>query len=81
MQPPLHGLVGMGALNEASVLMPSLLTPRGKFNVVPLVTARLNLMCHLDIVFLRPGQPGSVITQGGDIRNRVKTLFDALQAP
>jgi hypothetical protein len=38
-------------------------------------------VAHLDILFLRPGSPGSVITQGGDIDNRLKTLFDGLQIP
>jgi hypothetical protein len=80
-QPPLRELAQLGALTEGSVTMPSLLVPRGKFRFVPLVTARLKLMCHLDILFLRPGTPGSVITQGGDVDNRVKTLFDALQLP
>ena len=54
---------------------------RGAFSFVPLITQRLNLICHLDILFLRPGPPGSLVTQGGDIDNRLKTLFDALQMP
>jgi hypothetical protein len=58
-----------------------LLTERGRFTFVPLVTPRLNLVCHLDILFLRPGPPGSLVQQGGDIDNRLKTLFDSLQLP
>jgi hypothetical protein len=30
---------------------------------------------------LRPEPPGALITQGGDIDNRLKTLFDALRMP
>lgn len=30
---------------------------------------------------LRPEPPGSIITQAGDIDNRLKTLFDALKVP
>jgi hypothetical protein len=30
---------------------------------------------------LRPEAPGSVITQGSDIDNRLKTLFDSLRMP
>jgi hypothetical protein len=30
---------------------------------------------------LRPEAPGHVITQGGDIDNRLKTLLDSLQVP
>jgi hypothetical protein len=49
---------------------------------VPLVTEDLNLMCQLDILFLRPHphKPGQVIS-GGDLDNRLKTLLDALRMP
>ncbi len=50
------------------------------FNFVPLVTFDLNLICGLDILFLRHGPPGEVL-QSGDIDNRLKTLFDALRIP
>lgn len=45
------------------------------------VNAKNHLIAKLDIVFLRPEEPGAVITQGGDIDNRLKTLFDALSIP
>jgi len=50
------------------------------FNFVPLVTAQLDLICSLDILFLRPDKPGEVVW-GGDIDNRLKTLLDALRIP
>ena len=50
------------------------------FNFVPLVTTNLKLICGLDILFLRPEPPGSVV-QSGDIDNRIKTLLDALRIP
>ena len=50
------------------------------FNFVPLVTLDLNLLCGLDILFLRTGKPGEVL-RSGDIDNRLKTLFDALRIP
>ena len=40
-----------------------------------------DLICSLDILFLRRENPGSLLMQGGDIDNRVKTLFDALRIP
>ncbi len=46
-----------------------------------LVTERLKLYAELDILFLRPSEPGQIINSGGDIDNRLKTLFDALQKP
>lgn len=48
---------------------------------LPLVRSSLALGCALDILFLRKEEPGKIITQGGDIDNRIKTLFDALRMP
>jgi hypothetical protein len=59
----------------------SLLRPRGQFVFVPLVAAVMFAMAELEIVLLRPELPGQLITQGGDIDNRLKTLFDALAMP
>src|SRR4051794_23719037 len=50
------------------------------FNFVPLVTQELDLICGLDILFLRPDKPGSVVW-AGDMNNRLKTLLDALRIP
>ena len=36
---------------------------------------------ELEVVMLRPDAPGSIISQGGDIDNRVKTLLDGLRLP
>jgi hypothetical protein len=49
------------------------------FNFVPLVTHSLNLICGLEILFLRPDKPGNLWK--GDIDNRIKTLLDALSIP
>lgn len=51
------------------------------FYFAPLVTEKLNLIAELKITLLRPEAPGSIITQAGDIDNRLKTLFDALKVP
>jgi hypothetical protein len=41
-----------------------------------------SLGCALDTLFLRFDQPpGEILRGGGDIDNRIKTLFDALQMP
>ena len=40
-----------------------------------------HLVADLDIVLMRPEEPGSLVTQGGDIDNRLKTLLDALTIP
>lgn len=54
---------------------------RGPFQFVPLVTEKLVLACKLDILFLRREVGLGRIIQGGDIDNRMKTLFDALRIP
>ena len=54
----------------------------GDLHFVPLVRESLKLICELDILFLRPGEPG-VMERGTrlDIDNRLLTLFDALALP
>jgi hypothetical protein len=47
----------------------------------PLITQNNNLACELDITFLRQQAPGQLLGEGGDIDNRLKTLFDALRKP
>ena len=59
----------------------SLLRPQGPFTFVPLITAEMNVVAELFITLLRPEPPGGLITRGGDIDNRLKTLFDALTMP
>lgn len=51
------------------------------FDFAPLINEQLNLIAELKIMLLRPEPPGSIITQSGDIDNRLKTLFDALKVP
>lgn len=51
------------------------------FRFVPLVHKDLDLMCGLDVLFLRRENPGDLLMRGGDIDNRIKTLLDALRMP
>jgi hypothetical protein len=46
----------------------------------PLVTEEYCVKCSLDILFLRPEEPGMLI-RSGDIDARIKTIFDALRIP
>jgi hypothetical protein len=48
---------------------------------VPLSFDGLGVACKLDILMLRPEAPGQTLIKGGDIDNRLKTLFDALRIP
>jgi hypothetical protein len=54
---------------------------RGGNRYIPLVRKSLGLACFLDIMFLRQEDPGELVLQGGDLDNRIKTLFDALRVP
>ncbi|HEY1142512.1 MAG TPA: hypothetical protein VGE68_00605 [Sphingomicrobium sp.] len=47
---------------------------------VPLVTEELDLLCSLDILFLRRDRPGGTV-YAGDLDNRIKTLIDCLRIP
>ena len=53
----------------------------GETAYMPLVRKSLSLNCELEIKFLRQQDPGSLISQGGDIDNRIKVLLDALRMP
>jgi hypothetical protein len=59
----------------------SLLRPLGAFIFVPLISNEMNVIAELNITMLRPESPGNLITHGGDVDNRLKTLFDALTMP
>jgi hypothetical protein len=48
---------------------------------LPLVRETLALKCSLKIQFLRKEDAGHIVYQGGDLDNRIKTLFDGLSVP
>jgi hypothetical protein len=53
----------------------------GGFQFSPLIMGGFHLTCALDVLFLRREDPSTLIVSGGDIDNRIKTLFDALRMP
>lgn len=59
----------------------SLLRPKEQFIFAPLVTEPLRAVVELNVVLLWPQAIGSIIVSGGDIDNRLKTLFDSLKMP
>ena len=48
---------------------------------MPLATRDLELLCSIEVLYLRQGTPGGLLNRVGDIDNRLKTLFDALSMP
>jgi hypothetical protein len=68
-------------LSEEQTIGPCIINRIKKFRFAPLVSTKLRTIVKLDILFLRPDIPGNIVSQGGDIDNRLKTLFDALRMP
>ena len=60
---------------------PSVIFECGGFKFAALITQRLFLHAELQILFLRPEPKGFIVTGGGDIDNRLKTLLDSLRMP
>lgn len=84
----LKKLWGQPPLSEFSYLIQPraphqycLLCKVGRFTFAPLITEEMNVIAEIGLTMLRPEPPGRLIGKGGDIDNRVKTLFDALSVP
>jgi hypothetical protein len=55
--------------------------PVPPFVFTPLITEEMSLFAEIELDLMRPEPPGRLLTQGGDMDNRLKTLFDALTMP
>lgn len=77
-----HGWTGGKANNGQNVIdvLADRFTRSKGYKFVPLVREELNLICGIEILYLRPRKPGSILCKG-DIDNKLKTLFDALKVP
>jgi hypothetical protein len=53
----------------------------GPFHFMPFITEGLGNVARLEVTLLFPEEIGRVMTQSGDLDNRVKTLLDALRCP
>jgi hypothetical protein len=59
-----------------------LTTTIGNYRFLPLTSSTRDEVAELQIMMLRPQRgPGYIIGEGGDIDNRLKTLFDSLRMP
>ncbi len=54
---------------------------RGPFRFIPIISDRIYMAAQLNIFILKPGPKGSIVTLGGDLDNRLKTLLDSLKVP
>jgi len=53
----------------------------GGHGFTAIVNQFFQFRAKLDILILKPEQPGGIVLSGGDIDNRLKTLFDAMTRP
>jgi hypothetical protein len=61
--------------------IPTVVRTVGVYTFASVVHSAIDLVADLTITFLRPEPPGAIVTQGGDIDNRIKTFLDALKMP
>ncbi len=54
---------------------------RGGVQFVPLLSRWNRRVCELTVQLWRRADPGEILDPGGDVDNRVKTLFDGLRIP
>lgn len=74
-----HPVLSDEAWTKAGVIGSSMMMekfPHDGFLWFPMVTKHNGLICKLQILMLREGQPGKALY---DIDNRLKTIFDALR--
>ena|ERR1700686_1567264 len=70
------------ALSNLRAVPITLRGQHGEYGFRPIVTTAHFLVAQLEVTLLQRGDPGSVIHRGGgDLDNRVKTLFDSLGIP
>ena len=55
--------------------------PCAGIKFVPLVIRIRYMECHLAVTWHRHDPPGTILSETGDIGNRLKTLFDSLRMP
>ena len=55
--------------------------PKHGWTFASVVNENNHGLARLEILFLRPCEPGGLVGTGGDVDNRIKTLLDALSIP
>lgn len=59
----------------------NVLVDKDGLRFAPLVTRKLDLYAELSVLLFRQQPRGTLITDGGDLDNRLKTLLDGLRIP
>jgi hypothetical protein len=71
----------IGAIVLVGGEKPSVVEKAGAYNYTAIVSSKIDLVADLTITFLRPGPPGRLRDESGDLDNRIKTLLDGLKIP
>jgi len=59
----------------------SVIVEKGGLRFAPVVSQRLNLYAEVSVLLFRQQTRGALLTDGGDLDNRLKTLLDGLRVP
>ena len=79
-QPPLKDFSDLANIDYSSDKF-TLVKKIKDFHFVPRISGRMKSIAQLQITLLKPEEKGSIITNSGDIDNRLKCLLDALKIP
>ncbi len=74
-------LVAATLVDEPKEGQVSLVRKKQGYTFVPLVSESVALVAELTVLLLWPAAPGAIVSSGGDIDNRLKTLLDSLKYP
>jgi hypothetical protein len=80
-QPPLSLTSDKWLAYPAREKETSVVVERGSVQFVPLITSRLSLYAEISVLLFRQSPRGGVVTESGDVDNRLKTLVDGLRLP
>lgn len=79
--PPLKDVADTLLALPARAGRPSVVMEKDGLRFAPLVTRALDLYAEVSVLLFRQQPRGTLITDGGDIDNRLKTLLDGLRIP
>ncbi|MGD9944775.1 MAG: hypothetical protein AB7L76_02385 [Burkholderiaceae bacterium] len=80
-EPPLNAARERLLAYPPQAVPSSIIVEKDGLRFAPLVSRRLNLYAELSVLLFRQQPRGTLITDGGDIDNRLKTLLDGLRVP
>lgn len=80
-QPPLSAYQKHYLADPSTAAPKSVIEQHHGFRFAPLVSKALDFVASVRIHILRPEEPGKLLSQAGDLDNRLKALLEALKVP